>query len=133
MRTARDVVFDEGRGWAWNKAVDDGSAPTYDDFTVEYAYPGWGSRQLFFAERAYPGPRASTDSGARHTGGTTLFSCDSGCAEFLGCTTTAGDAAHSSTDSHSSGHAYSSTCSQPGGVRYSALSRRGAHRRVPRR
>ena len=92
-----------------------------------------GSRQLSFAERAYPGPRASTDSGARHTGGTTPFSYDSGCAEFLGCTTTAGDAAHSSTDSHSSGHAYSSTCSQPGGVRYSALSRRGAHRRVPRR
>src|SRR6185295_7335178 len=58
-----------------------------------------GSLLIFFAERAYPGPRASTDSGARHTGGTTLFSCDSGCAEFLGCTTTAGDAAHSSTGS----------------------------------
>jgi len=31
VRTARDVVFDEWRGWAWDKAVDDGSAPTYDD------------------------------------------------------------------------------------------------------
>jgi hypothetical protein len=27
-RTTRDVVFDEGRGWAWDKAVDDGSTPT---------------------------------------------------------------------------------------------------------
>ena len=25
VRTARDVVFDEGRGWAWDKAVDDGA------------------------------------------------------------------------------------------------------------
>ena len=47
----------------------------------------------------------------RYTGGTTLSSHDSGCAEFLGCTTTAGDAAHSSTDSHSSGHVYFDTCS----------------------
>jgi hypothetical protein len=71
----------------------------------------WGSRQLFFAERAYPSPRASTDAGARHTGGTTPFSYDSGCAEFLSCTTTAGDAAISSTDSHSSGLVYFDTCS----------------------
>uniref|UniRef100_I1NXJ5 Integrase catalytic domain-containing protein n=1 Tax=Oryza glaberrima TaxID=4538 RepID=I1NXJ5_ORYGL len=34
VRTARDVVFDEGRGWVWDKAVDDGSTPTYDDFTI---------------------------------------------------------------------------------------------------
>jgi hypothetical protein len=27
--TARDIVFNEGRGWAWDKAVDDGSTPTY--------------------------------------------------------------------------------------------------------
>ena len=38
VRTARNVVFNEGRGWAWDKAVDDGSAPTYDDFTVEYVH-----------------------------------------------------------------------------------------------
>src|SRR6185312_15070292 len=38
VRTARDVVFDEGRGWAWDKAEDDVSAPTYDDFTVEYVH-----------------------------------------------------------------------------------------------
>jgi hypothetical protein len=34
----RDVVFDEGRGWTWDKAVDDGSTLTYDNFTVEYIY-----------------------------------------------------------------------------------------------
>ena len=38
VRTARDVVFNEGRGWAWDKAVDDGSTPTYDDFTIEYVH-----------------------------------------------------------------------------------------------
>jgi hypothetical protein len=34
----RDIVLDEGRGWAWDKAVDDGSTSTYDNFTVEYAH-----------------------------------------------------------------------------------------------
>lgn len=38
VRTARDIVFDKGRGWAWGKMVDDGSTPTYDDFTVEYVH-----------------------------------------------------------------------------------------------
>jgi transposase InsO family protein len=38
VRTVRDVVFDEGRGWAWDKAVDDDPTPTYDDFTVEYVH-----------------------------------------------------------------------------------------------
>jgi hypothetical protein len=38
VRTTRDVVFDEGRGWAWDKAVDDGSTSTYDNFTVEYVH-----------------------------------------------------------------------------------------------
>ena len=70
------------------------------------------SRQLLFAERAYPSPRASTDSGARYTGITTLSSRDSSCDEFLACTTTTGDATHSSTDSHFSGHVYSDTCSR---------------------
>jgi hypothetical protein len=34
----RDVVFDEGRGWTWDKAVDNDSTPTYDNFTVEYVH-----------------------------------------------------------------------------------------------
>jgi transposase InsO family protein len=34
----RDVVFDEGRGWIWDKAVDDGSTPTSDNFTIEYVH-----------------------------------------------------------------------------------------------
>jgi hypothetical protein len=38
VRTMRDVVFNEGRGWAWDKAVDDGSTLTYDNFTVEYVH-----------------------------------------------------------------------------------------------
>ena len=38
VRIVRDVVFDIGRGWVWDKAVDDGSAPTYDDVTVEYIH-----------------------------------------------------------------------------------------------
>jgi hypothetical protein len=38
VRTMREVVFDEGRGWAWDKAVDDGSTLTYDNFTVEYVH-----------------------------------------------------------------------------------------------
>jgi hypothetical protein len=38
VRTMRDVVFNEGRGWTWDKAVDDGSTPTYDNFTVEYVH-----------------------------------------------------------------------------------------------
>jgi hypothetical protein len=37
VHTTRDV-FDEGRGWAWDKAVDDGSTLTYDNFTVEYVH-----------------------------------------------------------------------------------------------
>jgi hypothetical protein len=36
--TTRDVVFNEGRGWTWDKAVDDGSTLTYDNFTVEYVH-----------------------------------------------------------------------------------------------
>jgi hypothetical protein len=31
-------VCDEGRGWAWDKAVDDDSTPTYYNFTVEYVH-----------------------------------------------------------------------------------------------
>jgi hypothetical protein len=38
VRTTRDVVFDEGWGWTWDKAVDDGSTLTYDNFTVEYVH-----------------------------------------------------------------------------------------------
>jgi transposase InsO family protein len=38
VRTTRDVLFDEGRGWAWGKAVDDASTLTYDNFTIEYIH-----------------------------------------------------------------------------------------------
>jgi hypothetical protein len=38
VRTMHDVVLDEGWGWAWDKAVHDGSTPTYGNFTVEYIH-----------------------------------------------------------------------------------------------
>jgi hypothetical protein len=38
VRTTRDVVFDERREWASDKAMDDDSTPTYDNFTVEYVH-----------------------------------------------------------------------------------------------
>jgi hypothetical protein len=38
VRMMRNIVFDEGRGWTWDKAVDDGSNLTYDNFTVEYVH-----------------------------------------------------------------------------------------------
>jgi hypothetical protein len=38
VRTTRDDVFDKGQGWTWDKAVDDGSTPTYDNFTVDYVH-----------------------------------------------------------------------------------------------
>jgi hypothetical protein len=99
-------VFDEGRGWAWDKAVDDGSTPTYDNFTAEYIHfkgaGGVGSC----------GPRASTNLSA------TLSSHNLGCNEVFTTTTTAGDPMHSSIDDHSG----TSSCqAQPDGVRYSAL------------
>jgi hypothetical protein len=38
VHTMHDVVFDEGRGWIWDKAVDDGSTSTSDNFIVEYVH-----------------------------------------------------------------------------------------------
>jgi hypothetical protein len=38
VRMTHDVVFDEGRGWIWDKAVDGGSTPTSDNFTIEYVH-----------------------------------------------------------------------------------------------
>jgi hypothetical protein len=36
VHMTRDVVFDEGRRWTWDKVVDDGSTPMYKNFTIEY-------------------------------------------------------------------------------------------------
>jgi hypothetical protein len=38
VRISRDVVFDKGQGWAWDKAVDDGSTSTLRDFVVDYVH-----------------------------------------------------------------------------------------------
>jgi hypothetical protein len=122
VRTTRDVVFDKGRGWIWDKAVDGGSTPTSDNFTVEYVhFEGAGrSRQLSSTEHVYPSPRVSTDLS------TTLSSHDLGCNDVFTTTTIVGAPMHSSSIGHPSGHVYSSTSSrraQPDGVRYPALSR----------
>jgi hypothetical protein len=87
----------------------------------------WESRQLSSTEHVYPYPRAYTDLSA------TLSSHDLGCNDVFTTTTTVGAPMHSSSDGHPSEHVYSSTSSRqahPGGVRYPALSQRGAHRRV---
>jgi hypothetical protein len=126
VRTTRDVVFNEGRGWAWDKAVDDGSTLMYNNFTVEYIHfkraEGVGSSHP--PSMSTPSPRSSTDLS------TTLSIHDLGCNEVFATTTTAGDPMHSSIDDYSD---ISSCRAQPGGVCYSALPRRGAHRHIPRR
>jgi hypothetical protein len=96
VRTAHDVVFNEGRGWAWEKVVDDSLTPTYDDFTVEYFHfegaGGVGSPSLTSVPTPVPG--------AFYPSSTTLFSQDSGCDEIVFAdSTTAGDTMLSSHDS----------------------------------
>jgi len=66
----------------------------------------WGSRQLFFTERVYPSPRASTDSDTNTPSGHD-FDYD----ELFVDTTPAGDPTRSSTNSHSSEHVYSDASS----------------------
>jgi hypothetical protein len=59
VRTAHDVVFDEGRGWAWDKAVDNGTTPTYDDFTLEYVHiVGAGGVSNSSPSRSTPAPKS---------------------------------------------------------------------------
>jgi hypothetical protein len=60
VRTMCDVVFNKGRGWAWDKAVDDGSTLTYDNFTIEYVHfegaGGVGSSLLPSMSTLFPKP-----------------------------------------------------------------------------
>jgi hypothetical protein len=60
VRTTRDVVFDEERGWTWDKAVGDGSTLTYDNFTIEYVHfkgaGGVGSSLLSSMSTLVPEP-----------------------------------------------------------------------------
>jgi hypothetical protein len=109
VHMTRDVVFNEGRGWTWDKVVDDGSTPTYDNFTVEYIHFE-GARGV--DNSLSPSMSTLVDNGH-----------DLGCNEVFATTTTAGDPMHSSSDSHPSGHVHSDTssCQEPNGVRYSAL------------
>jgi hypothetical protein len=60
VHMVRDIVFNEGRGWAWDKALDNGSAPMYDDFTIEYIHfkgaGGVGSSSSMSASTLVPEP-----------------------------------------------------------------------------
>jgi hypothetical protein len=137
VRTARDVVFDEGRGWAWDMAVDNGTTPTYGDFTIEYVhFEGAGGVGNSSPSRSYPSPQVSTDSSATLSSSgynelftTTHSSHDSGYTELFATT-------YSSTDGTLSGNVLSDTSScraRPSGARDPDLPRRGARRRVLRR
>jgi hypothetical protein len=103
VRTTCDVVFDEGRGWAWDKAMDDDTTPTYDDFTIEYVhFEGAGGV-------GNPSPQVSTDSSATLSSSgynelftTTHSSHDSGYNELFATT-------YSSTDGTLSGNVLSDT------------------------
>jgi hypothetical protein len=98
--------------------MDDGSTPTYDNFTVEYVHferaGGVGnSLPPIMSNLVLEPPPTSV-----------LSSHDLDCNEVFATTTTAGDPTHSSSDGHPSGHFDTSSCrEQPGGVRYSALPR----------
>jgi hypothetical protein len=96
VHTTRNVVFDEGRGWAWDKAVDDDSTPVYNKFTVEYVhFEGAGG----------------VGSSLTPSMSTTLSSHDLGCNEVFATTTTASDPTHSSIDGHPSEQVHYDTSS----------------------
>jgi hypothetical protein len=59
VRTVRDIVFDEGRGWAWDKVVDDDTTLTYDDFSIEYVhFEGAGGVGNSSSSRSTPAPKS---------------------------------------------------------------------------
>jgi hypothetical protein len=88
--------------------VDDGSTPTYDDFTVEYVHfegargVGSSSSPSVSTPVPEPPPNSDTNTPSGHD-----FDYD----ELFADTTTAGDTTRSSTNSHSSGHVYSDASS----------------------
>jgi hypothetical protein len=73
VRTTRDVVFDKGRGWAWDKAVDDGMTPTYNDFTIEYVHFE-GARGVGDPSPSRPTPAPKTPTPSSPTPATTSSS-----------------------------------------------------------
>ena len=122
MRIACDVVFGEGRGWAWDKAVDDGSTSTNSDFVVEYAH--FEEAELSVTKHVYPSSGIATSSGesSADTAGHAPFA-------YAGAPYTYSDVHASKLNTASLGLQRAS----PGGVRHAALQRRGPRRRVPRR
>ncbi|CAO2193121.1 unnamed protein product [Urochloa humidicola] len=64
VRVARDVVFDEGRCWPWDKMADADSTSTYGDFTVDYVdFAGTGGVGSSPSTSVpHPVPRSSSSS-----------------------------------------------------------------------
>jgi hypothetical protein len=136
VRTARDVVFDEGRGWAWDKAVDDGATPTYD-FTIEYVhFEGAGGVGNSSPSRSTPALKspptpaphspalATTSSSPPRTPATTPATASSSPPRIPAPTVPSPRNVLFDT---------SSCRARPSGARDPALPRRGARRRVLRR
>jgi hypothetical protein len=58
VRMTHDVVFDEGRGWSWYKAVDDDTTPMYDDFIEYVHFEGAGGVGNSSSSRSTPAPKS---------------------------------------------------------------------------
>jgi hypothetical protein len=75
VRTTRDVVFDKGQGWTWDKVVDDGTTPTYDDFTIEYVhFEGAGGVGNSSPSRSTPAPKSPPTPAPRSPAPATMSS-----------------------------------------------------------
>jgi hypothetical protein len=115
VRTMRNAVFDEGREWTWDKAVDDGSTPTYDNFIVEYVHfegaGGVGSSLPSSTSTPVPKPPPTSVLRCPATTSAATISSPPPPQPVPPCTPAA------TATPPPSGHVYS------GGVRYTALSR----------
>jgi hypothetical protein len=104
--------------------VDDGSTPTYNNFTIEYVHFKGAGGVGSSLPSSMSTPVPSLHQPQHHA----LH--DLGCNGVVATTTIADDPMHSSINGHLSGHVHSDTSlcrAQPGGVRYPALPRRRAY------
>jgi hypothetical protein len=124
VRTMRDVVFDEGRGWTWDKAVNGGSTLTYDNFTVEYVHlkgaGGVGSSLPLSMSTPVPEPPPTSASRSLATTSAATRSSPPPPQPVTPCTTASTATPTPTRVEHNP-------------VEFATpLPRRGAHRRVPR-
>jgi transposase InsO family protein len=59
VRTARDVVFDEGHGWDWSKEATGGKGGSQGDFTVEFVQLGGAGGAAGSSASGTPAPAPS--------------------------------------------------------------------------